>query len=75
MCKPDPRIYRIFLERTGRDAREYVFVDHATLNVRAAADLGFLALHFTSPHQLRADLRAAGILLPQSSVEEETVTL
>jgi 2-haloacid dehalogenase len=69
ICKPDPRIYRILLERTGLEPRECVFVDDSPVNVQAAADLGIQALHFTSPRRLRHDLREAGISVPGQAAE------
>lgn len=60
--KPDPRIYEILLDRTGRRAHECVFIDDSAANIAAAAELGFVTIHFTSPENLRADLEALGIL-------------
>lgn len=41
LAKPDPAIYRLFLERSGWRAEETLFVDDARRNVEAAAALGF----------------------------------
>ncbi|WP_433872230.1 HAD family hydrolase [Saccharopolyspora sp. CA-218241] len=38
--KPDPRIYRLALDRLGLDADQVVFVDDGAPNVEAAEDLG-----------------------------------
>jgi 2-haloacid dehalogenase len=60
VIKPDPRIYRILLDRQGLDAHDCVFVDDSEENVRAAAALGFHALRFTTPEAFRDALRALG---------------
>jgi 2-haloacid dehalogenase len=61
MLKPDPRIYRILLERNGLDAADTVFVDDSAKNVAGAAAVGMTALHFTDPSALRRDLAAHGL--------------
>lgn len=60
--KPDPLIYRVLLDRIGREAHECVFIDDSAANVATAADLGFDVIHFTSPEQLRRELAAFGVL-------------
>jgi 2-haloacid dehalogenase len=62
LAKPDPRIFRHLLERTGLAAETTVYVDDAPANVAVAADLGMTALRFTDPASLRADLEALGLL-------------
>ena len=41
LAKPDPAIYRLFLERSGWRAEDTLFVDDVRRNVEAAAALGF----------------------------------
>jgi 2-haloacid dehalogenase len=60
IIKPDPRIYRILLDRQGIEAADCVFVDDSIANVDAAGAVGYRALHFTTPERLAADLRALG---------------
>jgi 2-haloacid dehalogenase len=62
VCKPDPRIFRLLLDRAGWKAEECVFIDDSPPNVVAAADLGFRAVHFESPEQLRQELEKRGLL-------------
>ena len=62
VTKPDPRIYRIAIERCHLAPGRTVFVDDLPANVEAAREHGFHALHFTGPEKLRADLRALGAL-------------
>lgn len=57
VCKPDPRIYEIVLDKIGRPANECVFIDDSRANYEAAAQLGFQAIHFQSPEQLREELK------------------
>lgn len=44
MCKPDPRIYQLCLERLGVQAQESVFLDDIGQNLKAAAQLGIKTL-------------------------------
>jgi 2-haloacid dehalogenase len=60
--KPDPRIFAILLDRIERTAPDCVFIDDSAINVAAADDLGFAAILFTSPAQLRRDLTSRGLL-------------
>jgi 2-haloacid dehalogenase len=62
VCKPDPRIYRLLLDRAGWRAEECVFIDDSPANVAAAADLGFRAVRFESPEQLRRELEQREVL-------------
>ena len=67
IAKPDPRIFRLLLERTGLAARSTVFVDDSPANVAAAASLGMVALQFQDPAILRRDLEGLGLLRKVSS--------
>jgi FMN phosphatase YigB (HAD superfamily) len=62
VSKPDPRIYRILLERIALSADSTLFIDDVAANVAAAVDLGMNALLFEDPSQLRTDLEARGLL-------------
>ena len=42
MCKPDPRIFEIILERTGIRAEETLFLDDGSANTAEARKLGFV---------------------------------
>ena len=59
--KPEEKIYRSVLEKTGVDARDCFFVDDIQANVDAAKHLGFDATLFTEPEKLRRDLIVRGI--------------
>ena len=62
MVKPDPRIYRLAIERCRLDAARTVFVDDLAANVEAARAEGLHGLRFTTPERLRADLVKLGAL-------------
>jgi len=63
VMKPDRKIFEILLSRFGLAPQETVFVDDIADNVSAAADLGILALRFTSAAQVRKELRDIGLPL------------
>ncbi len=58
MKKPDPEIYRILLSRYSLKPEECIFIDDNPRNVDAGEAEGIRGLVFTSPEQLRMDLRA-----------------
>ncbi len=58
LVKPDPAIFRLFLERFGLRGADCAFIDDNRANVASAQALGFHALHFTDAARLRADLAA-----------------
>jgi 2-haloacid dehalogenase len=67
IAKPDSRIFRHLLERTGVAAASTVFVDDSPANVSAATELGMMALLFHDPPTLRRDLESLGLLPALSS--------
>jgi 2-haloacid dehalogenase len=62
VIKPDPRIFRILLERYDIAPEEAVFIDDNPRNAAAAHALGIHGIHFRSPELLRRELTALGIL-------------
>lgn len=62
LIKPDPRIFQLLLERTGRRAGDCLLIDDAPANIAAAAALGFQTIRFESPEQLRQELVQRGLL-------------
>lgn len=62
LIKPDPRLYRVLLERYSLDPVRTVFVDDRGDNIAAARSLGMTGLHFTDPTGLRAGLLGLGLL-------------
>ena len=65
VMKPDPRIFQVLFERHAVTPASAVFIDDVADNAAAAEALGVHGIHFRSPHQLRQELVAAGIL-PES---------
>jgi 2-haloacid dehalogenase len=63
LIKPDPAIFQVLLKRIGRSAGECLFIDDVPANAQAAQRLGFQAIVFTSPEDLRAQLRQRGFEL------------
>ena len=72
MAKPDPRIFRHLLERTGLAAETVVYVDDAPANVAAATQLGMTAVRFRDPETLRDDLRRLGLAVAASEGRQAT---
>jgi 2-haloacid dehalogenase len=62
MKKPDPRIFRLMLERIGVEPAAVVLIDDVVDNVEGARALGIQAVHFTSPAGLRANPQLAALL-------------
>jgi 2-haloacid dehalogenase len=62
MAKPDPRIYRLLLQRYELLAAQTLFIDDKADNVAAARGVGMEAIRFESPPLLRAQLESAGLL-------------
>jgi 2-haloacid dehalogenase len=66
VAKPDPAIYRRFLERFGLDPGDMVFVDDSAANVATARSLGIQSIRFEDSAQTRRDLVRLGFpLAPQ----------
>jgi len=61
LLKPDHAIYRVLMERYGINPAEAVYIDDNKPNAEAAGELGFNAIHFLSPDQLREELRGLGL--------------
>lgn len=66
VMKPDPRIYRIALERFGLDAAQTVFVDDRAENVAGAEAVGMIGVRFTDAAALRDELSRFGFDIEMS---------
>lgn len=62
ITKPDERVYRHLLERNGLDAASTVFIDDSEANVRAAQEIGMIAIRFEGGAALRRSLVDLGLL-------------
>lgn len=56
LVKPDPRIYRLALERLNLTASEAIFIDDKPENCAGAERVGMVAVEFLSEEQVRGDL-------------------
>lgn len=54
--KPDPRLYRILLDRYGLKADECIFIDDSPDNIAAGEALGIRGIVFSSPVELKKRL-------------------
>lgn len=61
LVKPGAAIFELFLSRYGLEARDCLFIDDSPANVAAAQALGFTAVRFVDPPQLRVDLARHGL--------------
>lgn len=61
LIKPDPAIFRHLEATCGVTPAETLFIDDSPVNAAAAAKLGYRAIRFESPDQLRRDLVALGL--------------
>lgn len=57
VAKPDPKIYRILLDRYGLQAGESVFIDDNKANIDGAAAVGIGGIVFTSREELEEKLQ------------------
>lgn len=61
VVKPEPAIFNVTLQRIGRKADECLFIDDSLPNIEIARSMGFPAIQYQSPTQLRADLKKLAI--------------
>jgi 2-haloacid dehalogenase len=62
VIKPDPRIFRILLERYRIEPNEAVYIDDNPRNAAAARAFGIHGIHFTAPAKLRSELEGLRLL-------------
>ena len=62
LTKPNKEIFDYLLEKVGLPAEECLFIDDRTENTEAAERLGFQTVLFTSPEELRSELKKLLIL-------------
>lgn len=62
IIKPDPRLYRILLERYAMEPGESLFIDDNYANIETAQQLGFQTIHLTNGMNLEEILKAKAIL-------------
>jgi 2-haloacid dehalogenase len=62
VIKPDPRIFRILLERHRIEPGEAVYIDDNPRNAEAARAFGIHGIHFTDPTKLHRELEDLRLL-------------
>ncbi|MCX5925240.1 MAG: hypothetical protein NT124_02995 [Candidatus Dependentiae bacterium] len=62
LYKPDPAFFASYLAKNNLDPHTttIIFIDDKLENIEVANKMGLIGIHFTSPKQLRKDLRALG---------------
>jgi epoxide hydrolase-like predicted phosphatase len=60
--KPDPRVYKIALEKAGEKAEETVFIDDKESSLIPARQMGITTILFETPEKLGKDLKNLGVL-------------
>ena len=63
LCKPDPKIYRLALDRAGARAERTVYIDDRPELVDAGRSVGLTAIRFENSRQLEQDLQSIGLNL------------
>lgn len=61
LIKPDPKIWKVLLDRYAIKSEESVFIDDNPKNIEVAKSLGFFCVHITSETDLEAELKNIGI--------------
>jgi 2-haloacid dehalogenase len=61
LCKPDPKIFQLLMDRYGLLPASCAFVDDRDDNVQAAQQLGIAGIQFFSAEQARQALRELGV--------------
>ncbi len=62
LIKPDVAIYELFLQTTGLDPADCVFVDDKIENIEGARAVGMDGIHFTGAEAFAAGLKERGLL-------------
>ena len=62
IAKPDPRIFKLLIERNHLNPAECLFIDDSEDNCRAAHALGINAVLYQSSKQVRQELVSQGLL-------------
>jgi 2-haloacid dehalogenase len=62
VIKPDPEVFEVLIDRFDLEPASTIFIDDRRENVEAARAAGLLGIHHISADDLRARLRAFGVL-------------
>ncbi len=69
LCKPDPAIYKVAIDRAGVAPEAIMFFDDLPANVEAACAVGIRGRHAKGVEGVRAALAAEGLPVRQASAE------
>ncbi|MGZ5210438.1 MAG: HAD family hydrolase [Kaistella sp.] len=61
LIKPDPKIWKVLLERYQLTSEESVFIDDNPKNIEVAETLGFVTVHIQQETNLEKELRNLGL--------------
>jgi len=59
--KPDPKIFKLAIDRFNIKVNETIFIDDNTQNIKSAKKIGFITHHFQNPKKLIMDLKNKNI--------------
>lgn len=62
LIKPDKKLYHLLLDRYNLNAENTIFIDDNIKNIKAAKEIGLVAIHFESSGQLEAELLSIGAI-------------
>ena len=62
MCKPNPNIYKLCLDKIGITAKKAVYIDDRESSLVPAKKLGMTTIHFLNPQRLRQSLKRLNII-------------
>ena len=62
LIKPDQKLYHLLLDRYNLKAENTIFIDDNLKNIKAAEELGMIAIHFKSSGQLETELQSIGAI-------------
>ena len=63
MTKPDPRLFKLAIQKAGCRPEEIVFIDDGLNNIRSARELGIIGIKFSNLETLIDDLKSLEINL------------
>lgn len=66
LMKPDAAIFKLIIERYHLRPEATAFIDDSVRNVEAAEQVSLHGVHFRSADELRSQLRALGLSLPEA---------
>ncbi|MDP8996151.1 MAG: HAD family phosphatase [Pseudomonadota bacterium] len=62
LAKPEPDIFHLLASRNNIELSDSIFIDDSAKNIKGAETVGMQTHHFTTPEELRADLKRRNLL-------------